>query len=63
MAENQNNLLLKEFKRQIANLPLYIYEQVTDFDNVFNALEKFIPLLENQQMDKNSAAAQVLREN
>ena len=63
MAEDQNNLLFKEFKRQIANLPLYIYEQVTDFDNVFNALEKFIPLLENQQMDKNSAAAQVLREN
>ena len=63
MAEDQNNDLIKEFKRQIANLPLYIYEQVTDFDNVFNALEKFIPLLENQQMDKNSAAAQVLREN
>lgn len=63
MAEDQNNDLIKEFKRQIANLPLYIYEQVTDFDNVFNTLEKFIPLLENQQMDKNSAAAQVLREN
>lgn len=63
MAEDQNNDLIKEFKRKIANLPLYIYEQVTDFDNVFNALEKFIPLLENQQMDKNSAAAQVLREN
>ena len=63
MAEDQNNDLIKEFKRQIANLPLYIYEQVTDLDNVFNTLEKFIPLLENQQMDKNSAAAQVLREN
>ena len=63
MAEDQNNDLIKEFKRQIANLPRNIYEQVTDLDNVFNALEKFIPLLENQQMDKNSAAAQVLREN
>ena len=63
MAEDQNNDLIKEFKRQIANLPRNIYEQVTDLDNILTAFEKFIPLLESQQMDKNSVAAQVLREN